>query len=364
MASIDLHRVKTDGHTICLGRHSLGDLSEVLSDEAFLQAKVFILCDENTLQQCLPSAVSKVPALQSAEILEVPEGEESKSIEVCTQLWHALSDMGADRYSVLINLGGGVVTDLGGFVAGTYKRGIRFFNLPTSLLGQVDASVGGKVGIDLGHLKNQVGLFNQPNGVYVDPSFLSTLPRAHLLSGFSEMIKHALVCSPGYWEQLKEVSFYDMESLEQPILRSVQIKNEIVCSDPYETGMRKILNFGHTIGHAIESYSLEGDMKTILHGEAVAMGMVCESFISHRRKLLSEEDLGDITSFIFSHFTKVQVDTLQHHRLIELMRHDKKNRGGKVMMSLLQNIGDCLPDQDVPADHIIESLNFYERWVG
>ncbi len=364
MATIDIHRVKTDGHTICLGKHSLGDLSEVLSGESFLNAKVFILCDENTLPHCLPAAVAKVPSLQTAEVLEIPAGEESKCIEVATQLWRALSEMGADRYSVLINLGGGVVTDLGGFVAGTYKRGIRFFNLPTSLLGQVDASVGGKVGIDLDHLKNEVGLFNPSNGVYVDPSFLATLPKAHIVSGFAEMIKHALICSPGYWEQLKAVSFYDMESLEQPILRSVQLKNEIVCSDPYETGLRKILNFGHTIGHALESLSLEGDMKSLLHGEAVALGMICEAAISHRRGTLSENDLRQVTSFIFSHFAKVELDPLMYHRAIELMRRDKKSRSGKVMMSLLNGIGDCIPDQEVNADQVIDSLNYYQRWVG
>lgn len=347
-----------------VGRHSLGDLAEQLSSDANSDAKVFILCDENTLSYCLPLAISKVPALQYAEVLEVTPGEESKCIDVAVQLWKALGEMGADRHSVLVNLGGGVVSDLGGFVAGTFKRGIRFYNVPTSLLAQVDASIGGKVGIDLDHLKNEVGLFNHPQGVYVDPVFLQTLPRAELISGFAEMIKHALICSPGYWRQLREVSFYDMATLDEPILRSVQLKNEIVLNDPIEKGLRKILNFGHTVGHALESLSLEGDMKALLHGEAIAAGMVCESYISFKKKLLGEAELKEISSFIFSFFPKVRVDSLQHHRLIELMRHDKKNRGGKIMLSLLRSIGDCIPDQEAGADMIVESLHYYERWVG
>jgi 3-dehydroquinate synthase len=364
MGTLDIHRIKTDGYTISAGRFALGDLAETLSSDAFAEAKVFILCDENTLRHCLPAAVSKIPSLQHAEVLEVEPGEGSKSIEVCTQLWQALSEMGADRHSVLVNLGGGVVSDLGGFVAGTYKRGIRYFNVPTSLVAQVDASIGAKVGIDLHHVKNAVGLFNHPNGVYVDPAFLETLPRRHVINGFAEMVKHALICSPGYWRELQDLSLFDRVALDAAILRSIALKNEIVCSDPFETGLRKMLNFGHSVGHALESVSLEGYTKELLHGEAVAAGMVCEAFISYKAHLLTERSLQEITEFIFSHFPRVEVDPVLYHRVIELMRQDKKNRAGKLRLSLLQGIGDCITDQEVPADVVVESLQNYRRWVG
>jgi len=364
MSTAEIQYIKSDGHQVILGRHCLGELAELLSTPSFSGVKLFILVDENTLKFCLPTLISKVPALSEAEVIEISAGEGSKSVEVSTQLWAVLSELSAERSSVFINLGGGVVTDLGGFIAGTFKRGIRFFNIPTSLLAQVDASVGGKVGINLNGLKNEVGLFNNPEAVFIDPEFLSTLPRNELLSGFAEMIKHGLICDKDYWERLKEISFFDMRSFDASIVESVQIKNEIVSSDPYESARRKILNFGHSVGHAVESYSFESDSKALLHGEAVAMGMVCESFISHRQGLLSEAELKEIAGFIFSHYTPVFIDELVFHRLIELMKHDKKNRNGEIKMSLLHGIGNAVIDKAIKPDLIIDSLNFYRRWVN
>ena len=364
MSAVEIQHIKSDGHQIILGRHCLAELAELLSTDTFSGVKLFILVDENTLKFCLSTLISRVSALSEAEVIEIGYGEESKSVEVSSQIWSVLSELNADRRSVLINLGGGVITDLGGFIAGTFKRGIRFFNIPTSLLAQVDASVGGKVGINHDGLKNEVGLFINPEAVFIDPEFLGTLPRKHLLSGFSEMIKHGLICDKDYWERLKLVSFYEMESFDEVIVQSVKIKNEIVGSDPHESGRRKILNFGHTIGHAVESYSFESDAKALLHGEAVAMGMVCESFISYKLGMLSEGELQEITAFIFSHFTPVVIEQIVFHRLIELMKHDKKNRDGEIKMSLLQGIGDAVIDKPVKADLIIDSLNFYARWVN
>lgn len=363
MSTVEIQHIKSDGHQVILGRRCLGELAELLSTNAFSDAKLFILVDENTVKFCLPSLISKVSALSEAEILEIGVGEESKSLEISAQLWSVLSELNADRGSVIINLGGGVITDLGGFVAGTFKRGIRFFNIPTTLLAQVDASVGGKVGINHDGLKNEIGLFNNPDAVFIDPDFLSTLPRRQLMSGFSEMIKHGLICDKSYWESLKEVSLFELESLDEAILTSIKIKNEIVSSDPFESGRRKILNFGHTVGHAIESYSFESDAKEVLHGEAVAMGMVCESFISHRLGMLREDELQEITAFIFSHYTRIFIDQLVFHRLIELMNHDKKNRGGEIKMSLIQGIGNAVIDKPIKADLIIDALNYYARWV-
>lgn len=364
MSPDSIQRIQADGHSLVFGTHCLAEFAEKLSSDEFAGVKLFILADENTLQNCLHPLIAKVGQLAEAEVIEVTPGEESKSIEVCTRLWEVLGELRADRSSVLINLGGGVVTDLGGFIAGTFKRGIRFFNLPTSLLAQVDASIGGKVGLNLGGLKNEVGLFYDPEGVYIDPEFLSTLPRDHMVSGFAEMIKHALVSSPEYWKEILQVSFFETESLHEAIFRSIRIKNEIVLSDRHEAGPRKILNFGHTIGHALESYSHESDVRNLLHGEAVAAGMICAAFISHRFKLLNEKDLHAITSYIFSHFAKIKIERTVYHRIVELMRHDKKNFEGEIQMTLLNGIGDAVINKPVRADQIIESLNFYQRWTG
>lgn len=364
MSTVENQRIKTDGHDIVLGKHSLAELAELLATEAFAGVKVFILVDENTLKFCLPLLMGKVESLRDAEVIEIGSGEENKRVEVAIQLWKVLGELDADRQSLLINLGGGVITDLGGFVAGTFKRGIRFINVPTTLLAQVDASIGAKVGIDLEHIKNEVGLFKNPVGVFIDPTFLNTLPRNQVLSGFAEMIKHALIASPGYWESIKGISLLEPDQIDRAIMRSIEIKNEIVASDPFERGRRKVLNFGHTIGHAVESHSIEGDMKALLHGEAIAMGMVCEAFLSHRRGLLNESALQEITAFVFSLYPRVEIDQVRYHRIIELMRHDKKNRNGSMQFSLLDGIGDSVYDQEITADLVIDSLNFYQRWVG
>ena len=364
MSKVEIKHLKTEGHEVVFGRHSLAEMAELFSEDLYRDVKVFILVDENTLSSCLPAMISKIPGLEEAEVIEVGAGEETKNVEIVSRVWEVLTELGADRSSVLINLGGGVVTDFGGFVAGTFKRGIRFFNIPTSLLAMVDASIGGKTGINHSGLKNEIGLFNNPKSVYVDPEFLETLPRNHLLSGFAEMIKHALIFSPGYWKELLEVSLLDLHSLDDSIYRSIEIKNEIVSSDPFEMGRRKILNFGHTIGHALEAYSHESDTKTLLHGEAIAIGMVCESYISHKLTGLSAEQLKEISSFIFSLFSKVNLEGYTFHRLIELMRHDKKNRDERMNFTLLTEIGDAVFDVDTQADLVIDSLNYYQRWVG
>jgi len=364
MAKVENKRIKTDGHEVVFGRHSLAELAEALSGESYRGIKVFILADENTLSNCMPAIISKIPRLENAEIIEIESGEASKTLEVAGGIWEALSELGADRSSLLINLGGGVITDLGGFLAGTFKRGIRFINVPTSLLAMVDASVGGKTGINHSGLKNEIGIFNNPQGVYVDPTFLNTLPKSQLLSGFSEMVKHALIFSPGYWKQLQEVSLLDLSTLDDSIFRSIEIKNQIVNSDPFESGRRKILNFGHTIGHALESYSHESDSKILLHGEAVAIGMVCEAYISKKIEGLPEKKLEEISSFIFSFFPKVNLDAYTFHRLIELMRHDKKNRDERMNFTLLNELGDAVYDRNTRADLVVESLQYYQRWVG
>lgn len=356
--------VDAGDYPVYSGRNALSELAGLFKRNEFGANKYFILVDENSLKFCFQGLLANVGSLANAEVIEISSGEENKTIEVCSGIWEVLSNLGADRHSMLINLGGGVITDMGGFIAGTFKRGIRFINIPTTLLSQVDASIGGKVGVDLNHLKNEVGLFNSPDAVIIDPSFLNTLPRNQLMSGFAEIIKHALICDADYWEKVKNTTFYELESLDELIHHSLRLKNAVVLEDPYETGRRKILNFGHTIGHAIESFSLESSGKSLLHGEAVALGMICESYISYKLKMLSESNLYDITSFIMKHYKKTEFDNMYFHRLIELMRHDKKNRNGKMYFSLLNGIGNCKTDVEINADLVIDSLNYYTRWVA
>ena len=245
-------------------------LNEFLNSRQY--SSVFVLADSNTEEHCLPLFLSNLSTESSIEIISIDAGEENKHIETCSGVWSALSELGADRKSILINLGGGVVTDLGGFVASTFKRGIDFINIPTTLLSMVDASVGGKTGVDLGALKNQVGVIVNPKMVLVDPQYIDTLPSEEYRSGYAEMLKHGLIQDNAYWNHLKDFKKISSEDIKELIHHSVGIKNKVVLEDPYEHGLRKILNFGHTLGHAIESYCLtQEDKTTLLHGEATML---------------------------------------------------------------------------------------------
>ena len=241
--------------------------------EASNFSKIFILVDTNTHLHCLPKFLANIRAEIALEIIEMEAGEIHKTLDTCTQIWHSLSDLDGDRKSLIINLGGGVVTDLGGFVASTFKRGVSFVNVPTSLLAMVDASVGGKTGVDLGTIKNQIGVINFSDMVLVDPSFLETLPKEEMRSGLAEMLKHGLIKNADYWNRLCDLKALNISDLEGLIHESITLKNEVVKRDPNEQGERKQLNYGHTLGHAIESYCLDNDaLKTLLHGEAIAAG--------------------------------------------------------------------------------------------
>jgi 3-dehydroquinate synthase len=317
------------------------------------------MVDENTLQNCFPKLIEEIPAIKPAEIIEIESGEINKNTDICVNIWEALSDLGAERNSVIINLGGGVITDMGGFIASTFKRGMRFIHIPTTLLSQVDASVGGKVGIDLKGIKNLVGCFSNPEAVFIDPRFLITLPKKEILSGFAEIIKHALVADAVYWKTLKEINLAEPGQLETIIYRSIEIKNNIVQQDPMESGLRKVLNFGHTVGHAVESLSLEGGRKQLTHGEAVAIGMICESWLSWKNKSLPEEEFNEIISFIQEYFPPWPFDDMDFHRLIALMRNDKKNRDNTILFTLLEKTGKATWDCALQANDIKDSLKFY-----
>lgn len=321
--------------------------------------KVFFLVDENTHEHCLSKLLVDLEVEIDMEILEIPAGESSKSIEITYQLWQSLSDLGADRNSVLINCGGGVVTDLGGFLASTFKRGIRFINIPTSLLSMVDASVGGKTGIDLNEIKNQIGTFAQAEMVLISPQFLSTLPKEELLSGFAEMLKHGLIRDKKLWEELIELDELNHDNLNKFIEKAVEIKHEIVEKDPKEKGLRKILNAGHTLGHALETYYLQKN-KILLHGFAVAYGLVIEAYISFKKDLLSIDELNEINKEIAKFYPKIELPNIDD--LWKIMIHDKKNIDGQVHCSLLNKIGEAeLKTMSCTKHEIEKALKYYDE---
>jgi 3-dehydroquinate synthase len=358
--STHIEEVFSSGYSVFAGRGALKQLDAYLAKPANRHSRHFVLADENTMQHCLPALMAQVPSLSKAEVVEIVSGERSKTIETCIQLWEVLTELNADRHAIVVNLGGGVICDLGGFVASTYKRGIDFVNIPTTLLAQVDASVGGKVGVDLMNLKNQVGVFSYPKGVYIDPVFLNTLPKNEIMSGFAEMLKHALIADADLWNELINFDWSLLDVMDSLIVRSVRIKNKIVLDDPKEKNIRKLLNFGHTIGHAIESYSLEGSGKELVHGHAIAIGMVCETYISVALCGFPAEDLEEVSSFLMSNYPFYPIDSMAHHRLIEMIRNDKKNRANVMNFTLLNAIGEGVYDQHVTADLIIDSLNYYQ----
>lgn len=347
-------------YTIYFNAGCYAYLADLLHKETY--SKIFVLTDTNTYQYCLPAFLQQMATDVAIEIIEIEPGEENKTIETCIQVWQVLAELGADRKSIMINLGGGVVTDLGGFVASTFKRGIDFINVPTSLLAMVDASIGGKTGVDLGSLKNQIGVINNPKAVLIDTAFLETLPQEELRSGLAEMLKHGLIADKSYWNNFTDMAGLTSDDLGELIRQSVFIKNDIVKEDPYEKGLRKVLNFGHTMGHAIESYFLGNSVKkTLLHGEAVAIGMILEAFFSLEKKLISAGEYIEIKSVIGSLFEKISFTPDDINSIIGLLVHDKKNEFGEVNFVLLEGIGKAVINQQVENDLIYKAFNDYQK---
>jgi len=313
-------------------------------------SQLVILCDDNTHKHCYP----KLTNLPNHKTLVIPAGEHHKSIYACEVLWEQFLDHGIDRHALLINLGGGVTTDLGGFVASCYKRGIAFLNIPTSLLAMVDASTGGKTGINFGEIKNSIGIFNAPKTVLIDQEFLKTLPERHVTNGIAEILKHGFIADQQHVSQLHQAA--TTNNWEPLIRKSVAIKQTIVENDPFEQGERKALNFGHTIGHAIESYSVKHDDSPLLHGEAIAMGMVAEAWLSKKYCALSEQDYQWVVDQIKRYFSIQSFSTQQISTMISLMKNDKKNESNKILMSLLKEIGKPMVNIDVTELDCTESL--------
>ncbi len=326
-------------------------------------SKIFIITDENTRRYCLPYFLQRINTLHSSETLVFPAGEEHKNIDTCLKIWNELSQKGADRGSVIINLGGGVVTDLGGFVASTFKRGIPFINIPTSLLSIVDASVGGKNGIDLGNLKNQIGVIKNAELVLIDTKFLKTLPKNELISGYAEMLKHGLIYGEDYWSRIKNIDFSDSAEFDSLIRDSIEIKENIVAKDPHEKNLRKTLNYGHTLGHAIESYCLENpSRKNLLHGEAIAIGMILATYISSEMANFPKEKLTEVTTILTQHFPKQSFDKKDIEAIIKLLVFDKKNRNGKVLFVLLEDFGTPKIDVVVNKELIFKAFDYYKNF--
>lgn len=342
----------TKDSSIEIGSVTEGTLSTVL--QAYKNHNLIIVVDENTHDNCLEYMITSFPELERAEVILLPFGEENKVMEVCFQVWQAFTEYGFGRKDLVINLGGGVVTDMGGFIASIYKRGLKFINIPTSLLGMVDASIGGKTGIDLDRYKNQLGTFSHPTHIFIDPIFLQTLPEEEIFNGYAEMVKHALIKDINLWEKIRVIHSEEELTTIENIYTSVKIKTEIVDGDPTEKGERKILNFGHTIGHALESYFL--DKTSISHGHAVALGMCAESFISFKRNLISKEVFKDIEATITASFPMISLNADDVCTIISLMYQDKKNEAGKILGSLLNGVGSCLFDIELTEEEIGESL--------
>ncbi len=318
-------------------------------------SSIAVLVDENTRAHCYP-VIS--PRLAEHHVIEISAGETHKNLETCRHIWSEMTAHAMDRKSLLINLGGGVIGDMGGFCAATFKRGIDFINLPTTLLSQVDASVGGKLGIDFEGLKNHIGLFTDPVHIAIHPGFLSTLPAEELRSGFAEVIKHHLIRDKEGWVKLVKSDWKEL-NWENVIPHSVAIKSEVVKEDPYENGVRKILNLGHTIGHAIESHLLASG-RPVLHGEAVAAGIICENYIAGEKGLLSAAEKSTIESYILSLYGKINVPEREFPTIVQQAVQDKKNEQKRIRAVLLAGIGDPRWDVEITAAEILDSLTYYE----
>ncbi len=323
-------------------------------------SKVFILTDYQTQKFCLP-VIEKQINMEFTNV-NFKNGDQYKNLETLQKVWRELIEADADRKSLLINLGGGVVTDLGGLAAATFKRGIKFIHIPTSLLGMVDAAIGGKNGINFQHLKNQIGTIVQPEIICIYPEFLKTLPKKEIASGYAEMLKHGLIKDKNYWQQLLEN--YNKENQVFPshlIKRSVEIKNEIITQDPHEQNIRKLLNFGHTLGHAIESYLNYELNMPVTHGHAVAIGMILEAFLSNLNNGLSTKELVEITKSINLIYPYIDFDNQAINKIINLLKFDKKNENGKILFVLLKEIGKADFNKEVPTQDVIDAFDYYKK---
>jgi 3-dehydroquinate synthase len=328
------------------------DLKKFLEEKKY--SKIAVLTDNHTAVSCYPKLQPILPPHQK---IEIPSGEEYKTISTCEVIWTKMTDQALDRHAVLIIIGGGVLGDMGGFCAATYKRGIDFILIPTTLLSQVDASIGGKLGIDFKHFKNHIGVFQIPVFTLLHSGFLQTLPHEEKRSGFAEVIKHALIADAGQWKEIQKKTI-EHQPWDILLKHSVKVKLNVVTQDPYEKGLRKILNAGHTVGHALETYLLNANRK-ILHGEAVAVGLVCEGFLAWEKGMLSQEAFEEIRRYILAIFGKVMFEPEEEEAITNLTTQDKKNKENKILCVLLDGIGKARWDCEVRPEEVKRALAFY-----
>ena len=322
---------------------------------------LFVLCDETTERLCLP-VISNFECMKDAHRITIPATDSHKNLESLSHVWSELQRMGATRHSLMVNLGGGMVTDLGGFAASTFKRGIPYINIPTTLLSMVDASVGGKTGINFGGLKNEIGVFNNARSVILDTTFLRTMDHENICSGYAEMLKHGLINNEEMWAELLNFNLESLEKLEilgRMVAESVAVKQRIVTEDPTEQGIRKALNLGHTAGHAFESLALE--RKPVLHGYAVAWGMIVELYLCCVKTNFPQNQMRQTVAFIKENYGRMEITCDDYPHLIELMHHDKKNQGNSINFTLLGGIGDIRINQTATEEEIKDALDFYRE---
>ena len=333
-------------------------------DANYPKAKRYIIADQNTLAQCLPKIDKYLGQLKvEQQVFNIEPGEDSKSIDLAHQLWENFTDLEITRGDLILNIGGGVVSDLGGFVAATYKRGVDVINVPTTLLAMADASVGGKVGVNFHQLKNQLGYFSNPKAVFVNTAFLQTLPDREFVSGYAEMVKHALIADVNSWRKMIKKGSPSIDFVTDLLPNSVAIKNRYVQEDPLDNGIRKTLNFGHTIGHAIETLFMDSDTE-VLHGEAVAAGMMAAAYISTKKTGLSEASLKEISEYLNTVFDLEFVTWLLAENLELPLKHDKKNAGSTLKFVLLTEPGKSVYNQEVSMEMALEAFEYVQEEVN
>jgi 3-dehydroquinate synthase len=350
--------ISNDHYSIFIDQ-SLQTLVQFLESRQDAFSRYFILVDEHTHTACIPLLLSKVKILQEAEIIEVDAGEEHKNLQTATGIWETLLENNADRQTLLINLGGGMVSDLGGFAASVFKRGIPFINIPTSFLAQIDAAIGSKTALDLNNAKNQLGSFAHPLAVFISVDFLNSLAEQDLHAGFGELLKYALIDSLELWEVVSNQEFSRDMDLEWMVFECVQIKNKIVQRDWLELGERKVLNFGHTIGHALESLSIIKGRRKLLHGEAIALGILVELYLSVKLLEFDSTLQKQIEAFILENFYLYSITNKDFSMLIDWMKKDKKNSQNGISFVLLRRIGEPVFNITIAEDQILEALAYY-----
>jgi 3-dehydroquinate synthase len=350
-------------------RITLKDYDILLTNEfdflvQFLKEKspsaIFVLVDTNTEKFCLPIIEQFITPFEYKKIL-IEAGEDHKHLGTCEVIWKTLLDNHADRKALMINLGGGVIGDMGGFAASCYKRGIDFINIPTTVLSQVDASIGGKLAVDFKYGKNLIGLFKNPGLVFLSTQFYQSLSEREYKNGFAEIFKHALIRSKEQWVKLSSLSSLYAENIDEIIFDSVMVKKEVVEIDPFEKGLRKILNFGHTIGHAVEAVSIEENKAPLFHGEAVVIGMICEAFLSTKQSSLTSGELAEIIEILGKHFAKYDISHFDREKVWNYMLMDKKNEASVVQYAGLNTIGEANYNQILDKEAFQEALDFYQN---